>query len=62
MKLKLNKKTQKKIDKMIIQTIKQYGCVLVALQYDDEEFIKDCEKTNHQLYHKPVSYHIELNY
>ena len=63
MKIKLNKTTQKKIDKAIEKVIKDYGCVLLALQFDDEDFIKECEAAGHKKYHDPkISYNLELNY
>ena len=36
------KRIEKEIDETIRKLIKDYGCVLVALQYNDDEFIKDC--------------------
>lgn len=61
-KIKLNKKTKNEIDKAIAKIIKDYGCVLMALQFDDEGFITECEKSNHTLYHNPgVAYNLEIN-
>lgn len=51
--LKLTKKTMKEIDKAVAKIIKDYGCVLVALQFDDEDFIKECSATGHKKYHNP---------
>ena len=49
---KLSLKTQKRIDKVVRKIIKDYGCVMEALRWDDEELIKDCEKGGHKKYHK----------
>ena len=51
MKTKLTLGTKKEIDKFICKLIRDYGCVLVALQWDNEGFIKECEQTGHKIYH-----------
>lgn len=34
------------------KVIKDYGCVLESIEWNNEEIIKDCEKTGHKKYHK----------
>lgn len=53
---------KKEIDRFIKRLIKDYGCVLVALQFDDDDFIKECGATGHKKYHDiKTAYHLELN-
>jgi len=60
--MKKEKIAKKEIDKCIKKLIQDYGCVLVALQFDDNDFIKECEATGHKKYHDPkIGYHLELN-
>ena len=61
-KIGLNRKTKKAIDNAIGKLIKDYGCVLMADQFDDEDFVKECEKTGHKKWHDPkTAYNIEIN-
>lgn len=55
-------KAEKEINKVIGKLIKNYGCILVSLQWDDETFIEECAKRGHTLYHDPgMGYNLELN-
>ena len=61
--MKLTKSTRNKIDKAIRKIIKDYGCCLLSLQWDDETIIEECAATKHKKYHDPeVGYSIELNF
>lgn len=46
------KQIEKEVERVAGKMIKDYGCVFLALQWDDESFIEECEKTGHKLYHK----------
>ena len=59
---KLSLKNQKQIDKVIRKVIKDYGCVLEAIEWNNEEIIKDCERSGHRRYHNSkIAYNLELN-
>lgn len=51
MKQKDIRKAKKEINAAIAKMVKDYGCVLMAQRWDDDEFITECEKNGHRLYH-----------
>ena len=55
--------SEKQLKEQIRKIIKDYGCCLLALQWDDETIIEECAATKHKKYHDPeVGYSIELNF